>query len=141
MTDPVRMPSTALAGMSFGAGRPGTAAVVITTSKSGIRSSSAACCCACCSGVSSVAYPPAVSSVRTPRSRNVAPRLCTCSATAGRTSKAETTAPSRLAVAIACRPATPAPITSARTGAIVPAAVMSMGKRRGTRSAARTTAL
>ena len=29
------MRSTALAGMSFGAGRPGTAAVVITTSKSG----------------------------------------------------------------------------------------------------------
>ena len=32
-------------------------------------------------------------------------------------------------------------MTSARTGAIVPAAVMSMGKRRGTRSAARRTAL
>ena len=127
--------------MSFGAGRPGTAAVVITTSKSGIRSSRAACCCACCSGVSSLAYPPAVSSARTPRSRKVAPRLCTCSATAGRTSNAETSAPRRRAVAIAWRPATPAPMTSARTGAIVPAAVMSMGKRRGTRSAARTTAL
>ena len=65
----------------------------------------------------------------------------TCSATAGRTSNAETTAPSRRAVAIACRPATPAPMTSARTGAIVPAAVMSIGKSRGTRSAASTTAL
>ena len=42
MTEPGRMFSTALRGMSFGAGRPGTAAVVTTTSKSGIRSSSAA---------------------------------------------------------------------------------------------------
>ena len=40
----------------------------------------------------------------TPRSRKVAPRLSTCSRTAGRTSKPETTAPSRRAVAIACRP-------------------------------------
>ena len=47
----------------------------------------------------------------------------------GPTSNAETTAPSRRAVAIACRPATPAPMTSARTGAIVPAAVISIGKR------------
>ena len=53
MTEPERMFSTALRGMSFGAGLPGTAAVVTTTSKSGMRSSSAACCCACCSGVSS----------------------------------------------------------------------------------------
>ena len=72
----------------------------------------------------------------TPRSRNVAPRLSTCSFTAGRTSKPETTAPSRRAVAIACRPATPAPSTSTLAGATVPAAVISIGKNRGSRSAA-----
>ncbi len=59
---------------------------------------------------------------------NVAPRLCTSSFTAGRTSNASTTAPSRRAVAIACRPATPAPRTRTREGATVPAAVMSSGK-------------
>ena len=52
---PGRMFATAEAGISFGAGRPGMSAVVITTSKSGTRSSSAACCWACCSGVSSLA--------------------------------------------------------------------------------------
>ena len=55
ITEPGRIAPTAEAGISFGAGRPGTAAVVITTSKSGSRFSSAACCCACCSGVSSAA--------------------------------------------------------------------------------------
>src|SRR5207244_2061959 len=43
---------------------------------------------------------------------NLAPRLSTCSLAAGRTSVAVTTAPSRRAVAIACRPATPAPMTN-----------------------------
>ena len=56
--------------------------VVITTSNSGSRSSSARCCSSCCCGVSSCAYPPAVSSPRTPRSRKVAPIDSTCSATA-----------------------------------------------------------
>ena len=42
---------------------------------------------------------------------NLAPRLSTCSLAAGRTSVAVTTAPRRRAVAIACRPATPAPMT------------------------------
>ena len=56
----------------------------------------------------------------TPTSRNVAPSDSTCSRTAGRTSKPETTAPSRRAVAIACRPATPAPSTSTFAGGIVP---------------------
>ena len=45
------------------------------------------------------------------------------------------------AVAIACRPATPAPITSTLAGATVPAAVISMGKNFGSRSAASSTAL
>ena len=52
-----------------------------------------------------------------------------------------TTAPSRRAVAIACKPATPAPMINALTGWIVPAAVISIGKIRGDRSAARMTAL
>src|SRR5215831_10442812 len=72
---------------------------------------------------------------------NVAPRLSTCSRTTGRTSKPATTAPRRRAVAIACRPATPAPTTSTFAGATVPAAVISIGKKRGSRSAAISTAL
>ena len=50
-------------------------------------------------------------------------------------------APSRRAVAIACRPATPAPSTSTRAGAMVPAAVISSGKNCGSASAASSTAL
>ena len=47
------MPSTASAVTSFGAGRPGTSAVVITTSKLLIASVSASCCCAFSALVSS----------------------------------------------------------------------------------------
>ena len=57
-----------------------------------------------------------------------APRERTCSATVGRVSNASTRAPSRLAVAMACRPATPAPITNTRAGGMVPAGVIIMGK-------------
>ncbi len=39
-------------------------------------------------------------------------------------------APSRRDVAIACSPATPAPSTSTRAGRMVPAGVVSMGKKR-----------
>ena len=53
---------------------------------------------------------------------------------------ADTTAPSRRAVAIACSPATPAPSTSTRAGAIVPAAVTIIGKARPNRDAAWSTA-
>src|SRR6266511_6206304 len=74
-------------------------------------------------------------------SRNFAPRLPTCSFTAGRTSKADTTAPRRRAVAIAWSPATPAPSTSTRAGGSVPAAVTSIGKNRPAAAAARRTAL
>ena len=55
---------------------------------------------------------------------NVPPIEATSSADAGRTSLAETRAPSRFAVPIAWRPATPAPSTSTFAGGIVPAAVM-----------------
>ena len=67
---------------------------------------------------------------------NDAPIDFTSSADAGRTSYASTTAPSRLAVAIACSPATPAPSTTTRAGGTVPAAVMNSGKNRGSRIAA-----
>ena len=50
------------------------------------------------------------------------------------------TDPSRRAVAIAWRPATPAPSTSTDAGLIVPAAVVSMGKKRPISSAASRTA-
>ena len=76
-----------------------------------------------------------------PRSRKVAPRLSTCSRTIGLTSNPETTAPSRLEVAIAWSPATPAPSTSTFAGATVPAAVISIGKNFGNVSAASTAAL
>ena len=59
---------------------------------------------------------------------NFAPSDSTCSFTLGRTSLASITAPSRLAVAMACRPATPTPSTTTRAALIVPAAVMSIGK-------------
>ena len=45
-------------------------------------------------------------------------------------------APSRRAVAIACSPATPAPSTSTFAGRTVPAAVVSIGKKRGSSWAA-----
>src|SRR5258708_2327361 len=69
------------------------------------------------------------------------PRLCTCSLTAGRKSYAETTAPKRRAVAMACSPATPQPMISTRAGVMVPAAVVSMGKILGSVSAAMSAAL
>ena len=67
--------------------------------------------------------------------------LSTCSRTTALVSKAETTAPRRRAVAIACRPATPAPRTSTFAGRIVPAAVVSIGTKRGRYEVASSTAL
>ena len=58
------------------------------------------------------------------------------SAAAARTSYAFTTAPRRFAVAIACRPATPAPSTTTSAGGTVPAAVMLSGKNRRSSPAA-----
>src|SRR5690606_26904923 len=46
----------------------------------------------------------------------------------------------RFAVASACSPATPAPSTSTEAGGTVPAAVVSVGKNRGNRSAASSAA-
>jgi hypothetical protein len=50
-------------------------------------------------------------------------------------------APSRLAVAMACKPATPAPITSTCAGRMVPAAVVNMGRNLSKVFAAINTAL
>src|ERR1700693_3024258 len=61
---------------------------------------------------------------------NLAPRLSTCSLAAGRTSVAVTMAPRRRAVAIACRPATPAPMTKTLVAGTVPAAVIIIGSAR-----------
>ena len=53
ITEPWPMLATASAVISFGAGRPGTSAVVMTTSERAIWTWSASRCCACSSGVSS----------------------------------------------------------------------------------------
>jgi hypothetical protein len=70
----------------------------------------------------------------------VAPRDSTCSFVAGRTSVAETMAPRRRAVAIACRPATPTPMTRTRAAGTVPAAVIIIGNARPKAAAASITA-
>ena len=72
---------------------------------------------------------------------NFAPSDSTCSLTPGRTSLASITAPSRLAVAMACSPATPTPRITTRAAFTVPAAVMSIGKKRWYSLAAIITAL
>ena len=81
----------------------GIAAVVTIISMSLIWFAIASSVFACSSLVCSRAYPPAVwaESLTTSLCTNVAPRLSTCSRAAGRTSKPETTAPSRRAVAMA----------------------------------------
>ena len=53
ITEPWRMLPTASAVISFGAGRPGISAVVITTSDFAICTCSAARCVSCSSGLSS----------------------------------------------------------------------------------------
>ena len=72
---------------------------------------------------------------------NFAPRDSTCSFTLGRTSDASITAPKRLAVAMACSPATPTPRITTRAALIVPAAVIIIGNRRWYSLAAIITAL
>ncbi len=138
-TLPGFMPASMPAVTSSGARRPGTAAVVISTSAAATCGASSSCWRTARSADSSRAYPPAPSTASSSRSTKVPPIERTSSALAGRTSYADTTAPSRLAVAIACSPATPAPSTSTRAGGTVPAAVMNSGKKRGSRVAASST--
>src|SRR5205807_3875227 len=142
ITAPGFIPPTAAAVIRTGARLPGIAAVVITTSASFTCSAMNASSRRWVSSDSCFAYPPDPSACSVISSRkNFAPRLSTCSCTAGRTSNADTTAPSRRAVAIACSPATPAPSTSTRAGVSVPAAVTSIGKNRPAAAAASSTAL
>jgi PAB1-binding protein PBP1 len=72
---------------------------------------------------------------------NFAPSEATCSLVAGRTSVAETMAPRRRAVAMACRPATPTPMMKALPAGTVPAAVIIIGMACSNIAAAFTTAL
>ena len=118
----------------------------MTTSESATCSASIRRSRSCSDSETSFAYPPSVSASESSdssssHSTNRAPRLSTCSLTAGRISNASTTAPRRRAVAMAWRPATPAPSTNTRAGAIVPAAVVSMGKNFPDASAPRSTAV
>ena len=59
---------------------------------------------------------------------NFAPKDSICSPAANLMSYPVTSAPNLLVVAIACRPATPAPKTSIEDGGIVPAAVIIKGR-------------
>ena len=72
---------------------------------------------------------------------NLAPSEATCSLVAGRTSVAETMAPSRRAVAMACRPATPTPMMNTLAAGTVPAAVIIIGMACSNMAAASITAL
>ncbi len=121
---------------SRGAGRPGTAAVVISTSAFAMYGASSSRWRAARSSPISRAYPPAPSRDSSSSVMKAAPIERTSSALAGRTSYASTTAPSRRAVAMAWSPATPAPSTTTLAGGTVPAAVMNSGKKRGRRIAA-----
>jgi hypothetical protein len=142
MIPPGRIDFTWAAVTRTGAFLPGMSAVVMTTSAFEMRSETSSACFFLYSSDCSAAYPPAPCLISTPVTwRNFPPRLSTCSFVSGRTSVASTTAPRRFAVPIAWRPATPAPKTRTRAGVIVPAAVMSIGKNRGSRSAAMRTAL
>ncbi len=73
---------------------------------------------------SALAYPPLPTAILAgmPVSMIFAPKLFACSAASGRISAAYTTAPNRLAVATACNPATPVPMTSTLHGLIIPTA-------------------
>src|SRR6266849_1790008 len=86
ITDPGRMPLTISPVTSRGARRPGTAAVVITTSDFATCSPMSSRCLRRNSSDCSRAYPPSPSCVSRASSMNVAPRDCTSSFTAGRTS-------------------------------------------------------
>jgi hypothetical protein len=72
---------------------------------------------------------------------NLPPSDSISSLAAGRTSVAETTPPMRRAVAIAWRPATPAPTTNTLAGVTVPAAVIIIGSTRVYSAMASTIAL
>ena len=90
----------------------------------------------------SFAYPPAVSiSSACSTVKNFPPKLSTCSFDAALTSVAETIAPNLFAVATACKPATPAPMTKTLAAGTVPAAVIIIGTAFSNSATQSTTAL
>ena len=89
ITEPGFIARTISALTSFGAGRPGTAAVVIRMSAAATRSASSSCWRRCTSAETSFAYSPEPEpspSCCTSICTNFAPKLSTSSLTAGRTS-------------------------------------------------------
>ena len=107
---------------------PNTSAEVITTSACTSLLDTSSFCFDKYSFDCFTAYPPAdLSSTAPSTSINFAPKLNTSSFAACRGSDASTIAPSLLAVAIACKPATPAPITKTFAAGTVPAAVIIIG--------------
>ena len=98
---------------SSGACRPGTAAVVISASAAAMYGASRSRCrCGAVLGHLAGVAAGALQGLELQLDRTARPSTRISSAAAARTSYALTTAPSRLAVAIACRPATPAPSTT-----------------------------
>ena len=86
ITEPTPIPSTMAVVTRTGAWRPGIWAVVITTSEAATSAAKSSCCLARYSADCSLAYPPAPSWVSRSSSTNLAPRLCTSSLAAARTS-------------------------------------------------------
>ena len=112
----------------IGAFFPGINAVQITISIFFSVSAKRASCFFLKSSEVSFAYPPSVSKFSEfSTDKNLPPKLSTCYFDAALTSVANTIAPILLAVAIACKPATPAPITKTLAAGIVPAAVIIIG--------------
>ena len=129
ITEPVFIPFTISAVSSIGAFFPGISAVVITISASRTCLVMSSCCFLRKSEDTSFTYPPSVLILSSPfNSMNLAPNDSTCSLVSGRMSLTSTIAPNRFAVAIACNPATPAPMITIRAGLTVPAAVINNGK-------------
>ena len=129
-------PATVSSVTSTGAGRPGISAVVMTMSAALARSAISAGLAAlvvvahlarvAAGGFLRLASPRPRAAPRRTWRRAIRP--APSPPAARRTLRS--TAPRRLAVAIACRPATPAPRTSTRAALTVPAAVISIGMKR-----------
>ncbi len=141
ITEPARIARTALAGINFGAGRPGIAAVVITASE--VRQALLELGLLLClllrgqflrvAALGLLAAHAEVEELRAERLDLLADDV------------ADVEAPRHCAEAARGRerlqPATPAPITSTFAGCTVPAAVVSIGRKRGRLSAAISVAL
>ena len=128
ITDPYFMFSTNSFDNNFGAGLPGISAVVIIISTSLAYFKNNANSASKYSFPISLAYPPIPApSTTSPfilTSKNSAPQDFTYSLVANLVSNALTIAPIFLAVTIADKPATPAPITNTLAGGTFPAAVI-----------------